>query len=91
MREEWAPVKSHPMWVRGLKLRSSSLLVSNVMSHPMWVRGLKLGIDDATYVATHVAPYVGAWIETSGHGRAVHGDRVAPYVGAWIETQCLCR
>ena len=33
-----------------------------------------------------VAPYVGAWIETS---RSVHYyqlDQVAPYVGAWIET-----
>ena len=34
------------------------------MSHPMWVRGLKRA--QAMYTATlNVAPYVGAWIETS--------------------------
>ena len=36
------PVKSHPMWVRGLKhnLRINAYKTSR--SHPMWVRGLKL-------------------------------------------------
>ena len=33
-----------------------------------------------------VAPYVGAWIETSGHSVILTSDTVAPYVGAWIET-----
>ena len=33
-----------------------------------------------------VAPYVGAWIETSIMGNAQSPARVAPYVGAWIET-----
>ena len=33
--------KSHPMWVRGLKLRHPIALLQNIMSHPMWVRGLK--------------------------------------------------
>ena len=33
-----------------------------------------------------VAPYVGAWIETTSPA-AYHACRmVAPYVGAWIET-----
>ena len=34
----------------------------------------------------HVAPYVGAWIETSSPVRFAPCSRVAPYVGAWIET-----
>ena len=35
------------------------------MSHPTWVRGLKLSLIDGFQHDTHVAPYVGAWIETS--------------------------
>ena len=33
-----------------------------------------------------VAPYVGAWIETSGSTMWQQRWSVAPYVGAWIET-----
>ena len=33
-----------------------------------------------------VAPYVGAWIETSSTTSTACGVSVAPYVGAWIET-----
>ena len=33
-----------------------------------------------------VAPYVGAWIETTGTGKEFADTQVAPYVGAWIET-----
>ena len=33
-----------------------------------------------------VAPYVGAWIETSISFKYAIFDIVAPYVGAWIET-----
>ena len=35
--------RSHPMWVRGLKLYQCPILASLVLSHPMWVRGLKHG------------------------------------------------
>ncbi len=34
----------------------------------------------------HVAPYVGAWIETQSYMTEVDSADVAPYVGAWIET-----
>ena len=34
--------KSHPMWVRGLKLSIFTLIIIINRSHPMWVRGLKL-------------------------------------------------
>ena len=33
-----------------------------------------------------VAPYVGAWIETSSKASPWTIYEVAPYVGAWIET-----
>ena len=33
--------KSHPTWVRGLKLLSICYEISNLRSHPTWVRGLK--------------------------------------------------
>ena len=58
-----------------------------MLSHPMWVRGLKqhrLGMLDNLQ---EVAPYVGAWIETSDPILKGSVVKVAPYVGAWIETQ----
>ena len=33
--------KSHPVWVRGLKLELIECLVYYTRSHPVWVRGLK--------------------------------------------------
>ena len=36
----------------------------------------------------HVAPYVGAWIETILVMSLKNLCYVAPYVGAWIETMC---
>ena len=36
--------RSHPMWVRGLKLEGLLILVRDLRSHPMWVRGLKLAL-----------------------------------------------
>ena len=38
-----------------------------------------------------VAPYVGAWIETTQHCHIFVALTVAPYVGAWIETFSLYR
>ena len=52
----------------------------------MWVRGLKLLVIILTLLPTKVAPYVGAWIETSYVAGYVNSRSVAPYVGAWIET-----
>ena len=34
-----------------------------------------------------VAPYAGAWIETSNQPDSSWAENVAPYAGAWIETQ----
>ena len=56
---------SHPTWVRGLKLRGDNRSVDeDKESHPTWVRGLKLWEKSTYYYQHHVAPYVGAWIET---------------------------
>ena len=40
-------------------------LLLNMQSHPTWVRGLKLPITFNVVLPSFVAPYVGAWIETS--------------------------
>ena len=37
-----------------------------------------------------VAPYVGAWIETTNGCSTEKICLVAPYVGAWIETLSVC-
>ena len=37
-------------------------------------------------INTHVAPRVGAWIETGMVAQNVRDTIVAPRVGAWIET-----
>ena len=40
----------------------------NMRSHPTWVRGLKLTTSILTITLQWVAPYVGAWIETTVGG-----------------------
>ena len=35
-------MRSHPTWVRGLKLLALSMPCTVKESHPTWVRGLKL-------------------------------------------------
>ena len=52
------------MWVRGLKLNDEDTAHPDDKSHPMWVRGLKLLFQNNIYKQEHVAPHVGAWIET---------------------------
>ena len=34
-------MRSHPTWVRGLKLLNKILNHTSIQSHPTWVRGLK--------------------------------------------------
>jgi len=60
-------------------------------SRPSRARGLKPGgAARRAPGADRVAPFTGAWIETTSdiHVRAHH--RVAPFTGAWIET-CISR
>ena len=78
--------KSLPPWERELKpgadkreeLMNSRSLRGSVSWNPY--RAVVYGR------AHHIAPYVGAWIET----RVFRGLRIlqeiAPYVGAWVET-----
>ena len=53
------------MWVRGLKPMCFCVHLYKTQSHPMWVRGLKLTDNPILLYEKIVAPYVGAWIETS--------------------------
>ena len=63
---------SHPTWVRGLKPLKDKLNGTRRRSHPTWVRGLKLKKVRQFRKIQKVAPYVGAWIETSSRpGSAV--------------------
>ena len=56
--------ESHPVWVRGLK-RELGVKPSKIgLSHPVWVRGLKPMTIHLHFPEHHVAPRVGAWIET---------------------------
>ena len=59
--------RSHPVWVRGLKL--AHRLGDGVAhrSHPVWVRGLKRFVNFTKDTFLGVAPRVGAWIETQNH------------------------
>ena len=79
-------MQSHPTWVRGLKQYYQHHDLSNVKSHPTWVRGLKRQGNLGGHLGNGVAPYVGAWIETTEYLCRQAGHLVAPYVGAWIET-----
>ena len=59
----------------------------NMRSHPTWVRGLKHTFRSEQRNGSDVAPYVGAWIETTIAVTSFGMMAVAPYVGAWIETK----
>ena len=61
------------------------------MSHPVWVRGLKQSLCRRKRYHLHVAPRVGAWIETLPDLNRLHHALVAPRVGAWIETLSLAK
>ena len=56
--------RSHPVWVRGLKLLIGLSIMIVYMSHPVWVRGLKQRNELLYEIDGDVAPRVGAWIET---------------------------
>ena len=52
---ELAQMRSHPVWVRGLKLLISAIFSFAVRSHPVWVRGLKQVYDMSkeAYMLSH--------------------------------------
>ena len=51
--------------MRGLKLELYHRYTASHASHPTWVRGLKHSLVNFSIDVYNVAPYVGAWIETS--------------------------
>ena len=48
MTNYFAKDRSHPTWVRGLKLMPTSHVKGSVESHPTWVRGLKRAVWEST-------------------------------------------
>ena len=63
-----------------------SQIEAHFKSHPVWVRGLKRVVKSLAALHHHVAPRVGAWIETLSRVMVMSKPLVAPRVGAWIET-----
>ena len=79
-------LKSHPMWVRGLKHHQIRVQTCGFQVAPYvgaWIETQGRCIE---YERSFVAPYVGAWIETPPRCNISITASVAPYVGAWIET-----
>ena len=72
-------------WGRGLKHGKAGVIAAINRSPLAWGRGLKPGFAGGV-VGGHVAPRVGAWIETVMAGLSRRFARGAPRVGAWIET-----
>ena len=77
---------SHPVWVRGLKLKIADIqqYISRVAPRVgAWIETIPRLLQDYSLC---VAPRVGAWIETDKGGSVKGSGTVAPRVGAWIET-----
>ena len=78
--------KSHPTWVRGLKLKLIWVFLQNVMSHPTWVRGLKQMTDICPYYEAMSHPTWVRGLKLIQRQADYRCTSVAPYMGAWIET-----
>ena len=57
-------MRSHPMWVRGLKQAAYALLMRPRAVAPYVGAWIETQPTTPHPQACHVAPYVGAWIET---------------------------
>ena len=78
--------RSHPTWVRGLKLALMCVGVQAQEVAPYVGAWIETIFCKRLSSQLQVAPYVGAWIETLRVGSDRRDCKVAPYVGAWIET-----
>ena len=76
---------SHPLRVRELKLKVPLKMAVYWRSHPLRVRELKPAAPSGSGYSG-VAPFTGAWIETSMRNWLFLSLLVAPFTGAWIET-----
>ena len=74
---------------RGLKLYDLNYRWCKSMSPLMQGRGLKHPTSNHWIAGFRVAPYAGAWIETSPTPPQHVIFCVAPYAGAWIETSLV--
>ena len=73
-------IKSHPSWVRGLKLLTS-LFLRFVTVAPLvgaWIETAQKSANKQNY---KVAPLVGAWIETSSASVQIRGKTSHP---SWV-------
>ena len=77
---------SLPSRERGLKLASQLHPPFLLLSLPSRERGLKQVLFNLIYSFGHVAPFAGAWIETTSPISSYTMFSVAPFAGAWIET-----
>ena len=66
-------MKSHPVWVRGLKLRKKTPLIREVFVAPRVGAWIETECTKQQRRAEIVAPRVGAWIETA---MSVHWTQV---------------
>ena len=80
---------SLPSRERGLKHADITCIRLARMSLPSRERGLKHQPPPNPLRQCHVAPFTGAWIETTSHTAKLYRCTVAPFTGAWIETQTL--
>ena len=78
---------SHPVWVRGLKLKTLLNYTQTGNVAPRVGAWIETDTPTEWGLADNVAPRVGAWIETGILKAIITNCRgVAPRVGAWIET-----
>ena len=80
------PLRSHPSWVCGLKLISSSWLLKSFMSHPSWVCGLKPELDSIGMQQTLSHPSWVCGLKLKIWYLIQKRKKVTPFVGVWIET-----
>ena len=79
-------LRSHPVWVRGLKLMMIYSRCAPTVSHPVWVRGLKLIVFLVFWISQRSHP---VWVRGLKQKNSCIFNKfvcVAPRVGAWIET-----
>ena len=79
-------MRSHPTWVRGLKLIERESIKEHSASHPTWVRGLKHQSRAFAISCIKSHPTWVRGLKLGLHSLPKSGGFVAPYVGAWIET-----
>ena len=76
---------SHPSWVCGLKLSTSTCTNNGCRSHPSWVCGLKPKmVQETTGLKCHTLRGCVDWNPESELDKAYL--YVTPFVGVWIET-----